>query len=86
MADLRTQLEGRRLTTAQIYYRFPDYPQLLQEYLWQDYDVAPAFPELTRFLTFWEKEIEGSLHSVYVGSLELVTPGQTQWVNTRIDC
>ena len=34
------QLQGYGLTTAKILYRFPDYSSLLQEYVWQDYDLA----------------------------------------------
>ena len=28
----------------------PDHPKLIQLFVWQTYDVAPAFPELHRFL------------------------------------
>ena len=43
---LLRELEGFSLTTAEILYRLPDYPRLLQSYIWQDYDVAPEFPKL----------------------------------------
>ena len=76
MADLEIQLHSYRLTTAEILYHFPDYPKLLQSYVWQDYDVAPRFPVLNKFLKFWEKEIEGTLHSVYVADVKLITPGK----------
>lgn len=72
--DLMIQLQGFRLTTAQIYYRLPDHPDLLQEFIWQHYDLSPQFPKLFGFLKFWEKEIEGSLHSVYVAKRELISP------------
>lgn len=75
MADFRVQFEGCRLTTAQIYYHLPDHQNLLQEFIWQDYDVAPRFPNLKGFLNFWIHEIEGKLHSVYVARQELITPG-----------
>ena len=35
--DFRRQLEGYGLTTANILYRRPDHPWLLQTYVWQDY-------------------------------------------------
>ena len=44
------QLEGYGLTTAQILYRLPDHPALLQTYVWQDYDLCPKFPVLNKFL------------------------------------
>ena len=41
--DFRRQLEGYGLTTANILYRRPDHPWLLQTYVWQDYDLCPQF-------------------------------------------
>ncbi|MCB9963412.1 MAG: Usg family protein [Rhodospirillales bacterium] len=76
MANLDLQLQGFRLTTAQIYYYFPDYPRLIQEFLWQDYDLAPRFPKLQEFLTFWKKDIEGTLHSVYISHQKLIGLGE----------
>ena len=64
MASLIPQLKRYRLTTAEILYHFPDHPDLLQTYTWQDYDLAPEFPVLRRFLDFWRDSIEGRLHSV----------------------
>jgi len=51
---LLRQLEGFSLTTAEILYRLPGYPRLLQSYIWQDFDLAPKFPKLLRFLNFWD--------------------------------
>ena len=36
----------------------PDHPALLQSYLWQDYDLAPDFPVLRRFLD-WVTDDDG---------------------------
>jgi uncharacterized protein Usg len=61
-----------RLTLAEITYYLPDYEDLLQSYLWQEYDYLPEFPHLKSFLDFWQKEIEGKIHSVKVATqLEL---------------
>ena len=79
MADLQKQLGNYRLTTAQIFYHLPDTPSLLQEYIWQDYDLAPKFPELRGFLQFWHRELDGKLHSVYVASKKLITPSDTKF-------
>ena len=79
MADLSIQLKEFRLTTAQIFYHLPDYPKLLQEFIWQELDIAPGFPALTRFLSFWEKNLEGRLHSVTVASVQLVRPAHFRW-------
>ena len=46
MADrnFQAQLAGFSLTTAEILYRLPDHPSLLQSFIWQEYDVHPRFP------------------------------------------
>jgi uncharacterized protein Usg len=73
MADLYKQLGDFRLTTAKIIYHLPDYEKILQEFIWQDYDLAPKFPHLRKFLDFWTREIDGRLHSVYVARREIIT-------------
>ncbi|OYV56456.1 usg protein [Acidiphilium sp. C61] len=70
------QLEGYRLTTAEILYHLPDHPGVLQSYVWQDLDIAPRYPVLHQFLDFWSRQIEGRLHSVRVGTAALITPGE----------
>lgn len=85
MADLKDQFFNQyRLTTAQIFYRLPDHKNLLQEFIWQDYDLAPKFPALKQFLGFWTREIEGPLHSVYVEKKEIITPGDTRFANWEL--
>lgn len=76
------QLDGYRLTTAEILYHLPDHPGLLQSFVWQDLDIAPAYPVLKRFLSFWESSIEGRLHSVRVGAASLITP--SAWTNASL--
>ncbi|MBA4749969.1 MAG: Usg family protein [Alphaproteobacteria bacterium] len=61
-----------KLMTAQILYHLPDYPSLLQTYIWQDLDLAPDFPTLMKFLDFWDKNLEGRMHSVTVTHAEPV--------------
>lgn len=73
-SDLETQLDGFGLTTAEILYRLPDHPALLQSYVWQEYDRCPDYPVLRGFLGWWRREIEGVLHSVRVGHKRLIGP------------
>ena len=77
--QMQRQLDGYRLTTAEILYHLPDHPGLLQTFVWQELDLAPRFPVLHRFLEFWEREIQGRLHSVRVGSVGLITPGEWRY-------
>ena len=79
MSNLGLQLRDYRLTTAEILYRLPDHPSLLQTFVWQNMDIAPEFPILHRFLTYWERNIEGKLHSVKVASAKLITPGELRF-------
>lgn len=62
------------LLTANIIYRLPDHLDILQEYIWQTYDIAPEFPKLGRFLDFWDEEIEGPIHTVIVAHAKLIVP------------
>jgi len=71
---LALQLKDYRLTTAEILYHLPDHPTLLQTYIWQALDLAPRFPELHKFLQFWETNLDGKLHSVRVASCDIIKP------------
>lgn len=76
MAYLNLQMKDYRLTLAEILYHMPDHPDLLQSFIWQDMDIAPRYPVLRRFLDFWQREIDGKLHSVKIASNKLITPGE----------
>ena len=73
-----------RLTTAEIIYRMPDHPDLLQSFIWQKLDLAPDFPELRRFLEFWSRNIEGKLHSVKVGQAQAGGRGRFRHVSASL--
>ena len=74
--DFRRQLDGYGLTTAQILYRLPDHPSLLQTFVLQEYDLCPKFPVLNRFLNFWLEKLEGPLHSITVAHARLIKPAE----------
>ncbi|MBX9726444.1 MAG: usg protein [Rickettsiales bacterium] len=82
--ELELMLRDYRLTTAEILYHFPDHPALLQTYVWQELDLAPKFPTLKKFLAFWERELDGKLHSVKVMHAEIITPHEFKLVNAPI--
>jgi len=60
--------------TAEIIYRLPDHPAVLQSFVWQHMDVAPDYPVLRRFLDYWEENLDGAIHSVRVTRQRLVSP------------
>lgn len=75
------EMEGYGLTTAQILYRLPDHRALFQEFVWQDFDLFPAFPALQKFLAFWEEKLEGPLHSVTVAHARLLRPSDWEAIS-----
>ena len=75
------QLKGYGLTTAQIFYRMPDHPVILQEFIWQHYDLAPEFPEMKTFLKFWQEKLDGPLYSVTVAHSKLIKPAELRAVD-----
>jgi uncharacterized protein Usg len=84
MSTTELMLRGYRLTTAEILYHLPDHPKLLQSFIWQEFDMAPKFPALNKFLHFWETKIEGKLHSVRVASRGLISPAELKLVGKEL--
>jgi uncharacterized protein Usg len=80
-SKFQLQLQGYRLTTAEILYHMPDHPAVLQSFVWQELDIAPHYPVLHKFLGFWRRSIEARLHSVRVAAIGLITPGE--WRHTE---
>jgi len=74
--EFSLQLRGWRLTTAEVLYYMPDHPALLQSFVWQTLDLAPAYPRIHRFLDFWKREIEAVIHSVRLASGETLAPAK----------
>jgi uncharacterized protein Usg len=78
------QLLGYSLTTAEIVYHLPDYPALLQSYIWQDYDAAPRFPKLRDFLDFWSGNLDGKLHHIRVCHKRLINPAEFRFLDGEL--
>ncbi|MGC9954408.1 MAG: usg protein [Rhizomicrobium sp.] len=76
MRHIELVLRGYRLTTAEILYHMPDHPAVLQSFIWQEFDLAPRFPVLNKFLRFWETRIDGRLHSVRVAARGLISDAE----------
>jgi uncharacterized protein Usg len=77
------QIKGLSLTTAEIIYRLPDHPSLLQSYIWQDYDASPRFPKLLSFLTFWSRNLDGKLYRIRVANMALIQPAELQLIGNE---
>lgn len=81
--DFQHQLKGYSLTTAEILYRMPDHMHLLQSFIWQDYDMAPDFPRLESFLSYWESNLDGPLYRVTVSHKKLISPAEFEFASGR---
>jgi uncharacterized protein Usg len=67
-----TRLQGWGLTTAEIMYYMPDHRSILQTFIWQDFDQAPRFPKLRKFLTFWSQNLDGPLATVVIAHNKMI--------------
>jgi len=72
--EIKLQLQGWRLSTAEVLYYMPDHPSVLQSFVWQTLDLAPDYPRLHRFLNFWKREIDAVIHSVRLATGETIAP------------
>lgn len=74
-------VDGYSLTTAEILYHLPDHPTLLQTYVWQAYDLAPKFPQLRKFLDFWNDNLDGALNRIRIANRRLIEPTDVRFVD-----
>ncbi len=79
-SETELMLRGYGLTTAEFFYRMPDYRNVLNTYIWQDYDLAPDHRKLFDFIAFWQDSIEGPLHSVRFTHRKMISPGEWRQV------
>ena len=61
----------------------PDYRDLLQTFIWQNYDIAPRFPRLIGFLNSWSRNIDGPLHTLRVTHKSLVSAAELRLVGSE---
>jgi uncharacterized protein Usg len=81
LSETELMLKGYGLTTAEIFYRMPDYRNVLNTFVWQQYDLAPDYPELFKFIEFWQTKIEGPLHSVRFTHRKMI--GVAEWRHVK---
>tara|TARA_R110000868_G_scaffold6550_7_gene37074 strand:+ start:31928 stop:32209 length:282 start_codon:yes stop_codon:yes gene_type:complete len=82
--DFAAQMQGFRLTTAEVLYYMPDHPSLLQSFLWQTQDLAPKYPRLLRFLDYWRQEIIAVIHTVRVAHSGRIRPAEWRAVDIEL--
>ncbi len=79
-SNTEKMLRGYGLTTAEFFYRMPDYPSVLNTFVWQDYDLAPDYRRLFDFIEFWQAQIDGALHSVRFIHRKQISAGEWRHV------
>jgi uncharacterized protein Usg len=87
--DLVRQLTGWRQTTAEILYRMPDHPTLVQTFVWQDMDrwhddPRLTYPRLRKFCDWWNANLDGPIVEVRVGAVQVVTAGELRHVDMEM--
>ncbi len=79
-SETELMMKGYGLTTAEMFYHMPDYPHVLNTFVWQDYDLAPDYDNLLTFISFWKEELEGPLHSVRFVHRKMIKSGEWRHV------
>ncbi len=79
--EFTARLKGASLVTAEVLYRMPDHPSLVQTFIWQTTDVAPAFPRIRSFLDYWREEIQAAISAVRLAQTRLVGPAEWRMVD-----
>ena len=54
------------IASVQVVYYIPDYLNLVNEFVWQTKDQLPEYPRITRFLDYWDKNIDGPIKEVFI--------------------
>lgn len=79
VSETELMLKGYGLTTAEMFYHMPDFPHVINTFVWQDYDLAPDHDKLLGFIDFWRAELDGPLHSVRFTHRKMIGPAE--WRN-----
>jgi len=74
---------GYRLVTAEILYQEQGRPHLLNSFTWQDFDLAPDYPELRDFLKLFRLHVNGTVHSVRVNNSAEPVPRPPGYIYAR---
>ena len=62
-----------KLVTVHIIYHLPDHPRILQEFIWQEYDLPPQYWRINKFIKYWREHIEGKIKDVIILSGDQIT-------------
>jgi len=57
-------LMTRRPVLLTVVYYMPDYPSLMNEFMWQTEDMVPQLRRIHKFLNHWKDNIEAPIHEI----------------------
>ncbi len=73
-------LAGFGLLTVKVLFYHPQTPSILQEFTFQTEDVAPDFPRLSKFLSYWRNELaHAPIHTVTIAHSKLLRPAEVSF-------
>jgi uncharacterized protein Usg len=64
-SDFEKMALGFGLTTVEFLYGMPDFRNIVQELVWQTYDLYPNFPRVREVVRVW-KTLNGPLYHVRI--------------------
>lgn len=67
--------------TIDVFYYYPDFPLLIQEFIWSTDDTIPDLPRIRKFLNYWENNLDGVIHHVVLAGLDNLGPKEYRSVN-----
>lgn len=59
-------LYRKRNVVLQVIYFMPDYPSLMQEFIWGYQDTVPDFLKTHEFLNHWHCDIQAVINQVFI--------------------
>jgi len=60
------KIRKKTLVTINVFYWMPDYENILQQFIWQTFDVRPMYPRVHKFLEYWHNNIEAVVSEVVI--------------------
>lgn len=54
------------LVTIDIFYFMPVHQHIIQEFVWQTYDITPEMPRVHKFLNYWKNNIDAVIQEVVI--------------------
>ena len=54
------------IVTISIFYYRPDATYLVNEFVWQTFDIVPEYPRIRKFLDHWRTDVQARIQEIYL--------------------